>query len=64
MKRLLAVTLLFFSLAKPVLAQTSEPPFSSLDKRVKAEQGGWGGSKEELSRVFRAERARLGPCAM
>ena len=59
MKKLLLITLLFFSLGFAVFAQKNNPPFSLLDKRVKEERGGWAGSKEDFSRIFRAERAKL-----
>jgi len=41
-------------------AQTDARPFSLLDQQVSQQQGGWAGSKEDLSKVFNAERIRLG----
>lgn len=35
-------------------------PFSELDKEVKAQQGGWNGSKQPLASLFNKERERLG----
>ena len=60
MKTFLGLTLLFLTLDSPILAQSTNPPFSSLDKRVREERGGWAGNKEGFSKIFRAERARLG----
>lgn len=40
--------------------QISEPPFASLEKAVKEQQGGWAGDRSRLSTVFDAERKRLG----
>jgi TonB family protein len=34
--------------------------FSSFDKQVREQYGGWAGSKEDLSRMFNSERIRLG----
>jgi TonB family protein len=39
---------------------TGDAPFAGLDRRVKAEQGGWMGDKEKLSGYFNDERKRLG----
>jgi TonB family protein len=40
--------------------QSSNPPFSTLEKAIKDERGGWAGNKQHLSTVFDAERKRLG----
>ena len=40
--------------------QAGEAPFASLDKAVQAERGGFAGDKSRLSKVFDAERKRLG----
>ena len=60
MKKPFAVIVVFFFLGLHVSAQSTNAPFSLLDRRVKDERGGWAGSKEDFSRIFRAERARLG----
>jgi TonB family protein len=53
-----AVSLLVTLLAVPALAQSL--PFSSLDERVREQQGGWAGSKYALSQIFNSARIRLG----
>ena len=40
--------------------QAGEAPFASLEKAVQTERGGWAGDKSRLSKVFDAERKRLG----
>lgn len=40
--------------------QAGEAPFASLEKAVQTGQGGWDGDKSRLSKVFVAERKRLG----
>ncbi len=60
MKVLLGLTLLFLTLDSATLAQSTTPPFFSLDERVREERGGWAGNKQDFSKIFRAERARLG----
>lgn len=40
--------------------QATEAPFASLEKAVQTGQGGWAGDKSRLSKVFDAERKRLG----
>lgn len=40
--------------------QSGNQPFSTLEKAVRDERGGWAGNKEHLSTVFDAERRRLG----
>lgn len=41
-------------------AQTTSQPFSSFERAVKAERGGWAGDKSRLSAVFDSERRQLG----
>ena len=40
--------------------QAGEAPFASLEKAVQTGRGGWAGDKSRLSKVFDAERKRLG----
>lgn len=60
MKKSFVLILLSLIVNLNIFAQSTNSPFSLLDKRVKEEQGGWAGSKEDFSKIFRAERARLG----
>ena len=54
----LALVMLFAAVLQA--RQAGEAPFTTLEKAVKQEPGGWAGNKERLSTVFDAERRRLG----
>lgn len=43
-----------------VVVSHAQQPFSTFEKAVKDERGGWAGNQEHLSTVFDAERRRLG----
>ena len=58
--RLICCLLLFSIPALTLHAQTTSQPFSSLERAVKAQRGGWDGEGNRLSAVFDAERRQLG----
>lgn len=58
MKKLICVCLILLLSAAIAVAQ--DLPFESFRKAVKEESGGFAGNKENLSKVFNAERIRLG----
>jgi TonB family protein len=56
-----AIVLLLSLPGNAAFAQRAgDAPFAELDRRVKAEQGGWMGDRDRLSGYFNDERKRLG----
>ena len=58
--RLICCLLLIPISAFALHAQTSSPPFASLERAVASERGGFAGDKSRLSAIFDSERRRLG----
>lgn len=56
--RLILILVIYAVFAVAVSAQ--EKPFDRFESAVRAERGGFAGNKQELSKVFNAERIRLG----
>jgi hypothetical protein len=58
--RFLALTFLLSLMPAFARGQDTKSPFSELDKRVSQERGRWAGNKADFTRIFDAERRRLG----
>lgn len=58
--RFISCLILLLITVSELSGQTTSQPFSSLDRAVESQRGGWAGDKSQLSAIFASERRQLG----
>lgn len=58
--RFISCLILLLITGSELSGQTTSQPFSSLDRAVESQRGGWAGDKSQLSAIFASERRQLG----